>query len=103
MSNNISKKSKESLINPWGVTPYEVADISAIQALERGDATPEQQRRAIKWIVETACGTYDLSFRPGDDGRRNTDFAEGKRHVGLNIVKMLRLNVSLLRRKNNET
>ncbi len=79
---------------------YELPDASAIQALQRGDATPEQQQRALKWIIENACGTYDMSYRPGEEGRRDTDFAEGKRFVGSQIVKLLKLNLSLLRRSN---
>jgi hypothetical protein len=85
---------------PWSPVPYEAIDAAAIQALLIGEATAEQQKHAIKWIVEAACGTYDQSFYPGaDEGRRNTDFAEGRRFVGNTIVKMTRVNVSSLRRK----
>lgn len=86
---------------PWVPSDYDIADAAAIQALQRGDATKDQQQRALKWLIEKACGTYDLSYRPGEDGRRDTDFAEGKRFVGSQIVKMLNLNLSLLRRSNN--
>lgn len=85
---------------PWSPVSYEAADAAAIQALLVGNATADQQKRALKWIVESACGTYDQSFYPGaDEGRRNTDFAEGRRFVGNTIVKMTRVNVSSLRRK----
>ena len=83
----------------WYPPDWELADASAIQALERGEATPEQQKRALKWIVETASSTYDLSYRP--ESERDTAFAEGRRFVGLNIVKLLKLQLSLLRRKEN--
>ncbi len=85
---------------PWVPPAYDLADVAAIQALERGDATKEQQQRALKWVIEAACGTYDMSYRPGEEGRRDTDFAEGKRFVGSQIVKLLKLNLSLLRRSN---
>jgi hypothetical protein len=82
---------------PWSPAKYEPADVSAIQALVNGEATPDQQQRAIKWIIESACGTYDQSYWPGgEEGHRNTDFAEGKRFVGNSIVKMTRLNPSSL-------
>ena len=88
---------------PWKPAGYELADAAAIQALMRGDASAEQQRRAMKWIIEKAAGTYDQSFYPGgDDGRRNTDFAEGRRFVGNSIVKLSKVNVSSLRRKESE-
>lgn len=69
--------------------PYDPdgADTMAIKALFAGNASEGQQKRALKWIIEQACGTYDLSFRPGADGERETAFAEGKRHVGLQLVK----------------
>lgn len=85
---------------PWLPAPYEIADAAAVQALLRGDATPDQQRRAVEWVI--ACsGYYDLSFRPGDGGDRETAFAEGKRFVGAQVVKLSRLALSRLR--NNQT
>jgi hypothetical protein len=83
---------------PWKPAGYKVADAAALQALQRGDATPEQQKRALRWWVEGACATYDMSFRPGgEDGRRNTDFAEGRRFVGLQTVKLLNASIADLR------
>lgn len=85
---------------PWEPADYDIADAAAIQALTRGDATDEQQQRAIKWIIESAAGTYDQTFWPGgDDGDRNTAFAEGKRFVGNTIVKMTRLNTMALKKR----
>lgn len=90
-------------LGPWMPVEYEIADVSAIQALMIGEATPEQQKRAMFWIVEKACATYQPSFWPGgEEGQRNTDFAEGKRFVGNSIVKMTKLNVSAMRRRENE-
>lgn len=76
---------------------YEIADIAAIQALMNGTANADQQRRALKWIVESAAGYYDLSYRPGEGGRRDTDFAEGKRFVGAQIVKLSKLSIAKLK------
>ena len=84
---------------PWKPAGYAVADAAALQALQRGDATPDQQRRALRWWIEKACGTYDMSFRPGaEDGRRDTDFAEGRRFPGLQTVKLLNANLDAMRR-----
>jgi hypothetical protein len=69
---------------------YEPADIEAFQALQRGDASEHQQRRALDWLVNKAASTYDLSFSPGD--QHLTAFAEGRRYVGLQVVKLLALN-----------
>lgn len=85
---------------PWLPAPYDEADAFAVQALARGTANPEQQKRALTWIVEACAGLYDLSFRPGDEeGRRNTDFAEGKRWVGQQVVKLTKVKIGQLRRE----
>lgn len=86
--------------HPWQPVEYLPADVAAIQALSKGNATPDQQVRAIKFIVERMCGTYDLSYRATSS--RDTDFAEGKRYVGLQIVKFSRLNVAALIKKMSE-
>ena len=79
---------------PWFPTAYEKADAKAIQQLADGTASPEQQQRALKWIINNACGTYDLTYHPTGD--RDTCFAEGRRFVGLQIVKMLKISLSKL-------
>ena len=74
---------------PWHPAPYVDADTYAIKALAAGNASEGQQKRALAWIINTLCGTYDLSFRP--DSERDTSFAEGKRHVGMQIVKQVNI------------
>lgn len=81
---------------PWKPPKWEPADASALQAIADGKADANQQKRALKWIIELAAGTYDLSFRPGTTGERDTVLAEGRRFVGLQIVKLLKVNVGLL-------
>ena len=80
---------------PWYPPSYEKADISAIKGVVAGTATPEQQVRAMRYIIETLCGAYDLSYRPGSD--RDTAFAEGRRFVGLQIIKAIKLDLSALK------
>ena len=70
--------------------PYETADAYALKAVANGTANEEQQRRAMRWVIEAAAGTYELSYRPGDSSR-DTDFAEGRRFVGLQIVKLINM------------
>jgi hypothetical protein len=66
------------------------SEVLAWMALKAGTATPDQQQKALAMLINTVCETYGLSYRPGDpDG---TSFAEGKRFVGLQIVKMLNTN-----------
>jgi hypothetical protein len=75
----------------WYPPVWETADAGALQALARGEAMPHQQQRALDFIVKTLAGTYDMSYRPESD--RDTTFAEGRRFVGLQIVKFLNLNL----------
>lgn len=83
--------------SPWMPPAYELADVSAFQALARGDAPKDMQQRAVKWLVN-ASGTYDMSYRPGPSGDRETAFAEGRRFMGLQVVKLLNLDLAKLRR-----
>ena len=78
---------------------YELADVDAIQALMGGNADDQQQLRALKWIVERAAGTYDSHYYQNE---RDTSFALGKAWVGQQIVKLTKLNVSSLRRAQND-
>ena len=87
---------------PWKPSAWNLPDAAAIQALQRGDATADQQQRALKFIVNTLAGTYDGSFRPGPDGERVTAFAEGRRHVGLQIVKLANLALGAFKDKPSE-
>lgn len=71
--------------------PYDKAVLTAIRACIAGVANEGQQKAAMDWIITQAANYYDLSYRSGgEDGRRATDFHEGRRFVGAQIVKMLR-------------
>lgn len=80
---------------------WDIADAAAMQAVERGEATSEQQKRAITWWVNRCAATYDLSYRPGDP--HDTSFAEGRRFCGLQTVKLLKVNISALKRTEGTT
>lgn len=75
--------------------PFKKADAGAIQALERGEAEPHQQRRVLKLIVDELCATYALSFDP--ENQHMTAFAEGRRFVGREILKLLYINLATLK------
>jgi hypothetical protein len=63
---------------------------SAIKAMARGDADAYQQQRFLDWLIESACGTYDVSFIPDDDSGRLTSFKEGRRFVGLQLIGFIK-------------
>lgn len=79
---------------PYLPVPYELADAYAIRAVAGGTADADQQRRAIRWLVDRAAGTYELEFRP--EGERESIFASGRRFVGLQLVKLINLDGRVL-------
>jgi len=81
-----------------GSIPYGKAELNAMYAWSIGAATEAQQLLAFSHVVGGLCRYHDVSFRPGEDGRRDTDFAEGRRFVGAEILKMTRVNPAILER-----
>lgn len=79
----------------WLPAEWELADAAAIQALARGDAEASQQKRALTVIVEKLAGTYEHTFVPG--AQDQTTYLEGRRSVGLQIVKLLKVDLAALR------
>lgn len=73
---------------------WEPADASAFQALARGEADAEQQRRVLAWVIERAAATYEFHYR---ESERDTAFALGRAFVGQQIRKLLIVNVSMQR------
>jgi hypothetical protein len=74
-----------------------VADLAAVKALHAGTATPEQQRRALDWIMKRAAGIGEVSFHPGDS--HATAFKDGRRFVGLILANVLAKTMDALRRE----
>lgn len=67
---------------------YTENEVHAVRACVVGVATGDQQKTAMDWIMREAAKIGDLSYQPGEDGRRDTDFAEGRRYVGALIRQM---------------
>ena len=83
---------------PWMPIKYVKADVAALQAMRRGEANADQQKRAMEFILETICDRHGMSFRPGGpEGARDTDFAEGRRFVGNQIVKLTKLQLGKIK------
>lgn len=87
---------------PWLPSQYEMADYFAVKALVAGVATEDQQKRVLRWIIEKSSALYEPAWRPGgEEGRRNTDYALGRQHVGRELVKLINSTPDQLRRENN--
>ena len=68
--------------------PYDKSILMAIRACIAGKANEGQQQTAMDWIITQASNLYDMSYRKQDS--HGTAFAEGRRFVGNQIVKMTR-------------
>ncbi len=82
---------KKDVLRPAKFKP---ADATAIQALAAGKANEDQQKRALKWILEGACGLPVWAFH---EDQRQTDIALGQQFVGQQIVGLMKANVSKLK------
>lgn len=76
---------------------FDIADAAAVKAVYRGEGSPEQQKRAMDWVVKSAANMPGISFRAGDS--HATAFLEGRRFVGAQILSLLTLNMDDLRKK----
>ena len=79
----------------WAPPDYTLADVYAIQAVANGGASPDQQKRAMDYIIRVLAGTYDMAYRP--DSARDTDFALGKQWVGQCLVFFVNINPGVLK------
>jgi hypothetical protein len=81
------KAAKERLFQPWAPPAAELPDVVAIKALSQGNATEEQQMRALHFILVHVCGVDDEPYCPTSD--RDTAYALGKRRVGTYLRSLL--------------
>lgn len=82
---------------PYMPIKWENADALSLQRIRAGAASPVEQQRAIEWILR-CTGLFDEPYRPGHEaGRRDTDFALGKAHVGRQIAKLLNVDLSRIK------
>lgn len=81
----------------YSPVPIDKTTAIALQAIMQGKANAVQQQRVMSWIIFDVSNYYDLSWRPGPDGDRETSFAEGRRFVGAQIIKCSKIKASELK------
>lgn len=87
----MSKKARAPWEDPKDI--LEKADVIALKQVAAGKGDENHQKRVIDLIVTKLAETYGLSYRPDNaGGERDTAFAEGKRFVGLQVVRLLKSN-----------
>lgn len=83
-------------LEPWMPAPYDAPDVAALQALQEGNASEMQQKMGLAFIVKTLGMAYEHTHYPDE---RNTCFANGRRYVALQIIKMLQLDPKTMQPK----
>lgn len=64
----------------------------ALKALALGEASEEQQKAALRWIMFNASDYQSFTYRPDDmGGARDHAFAEGRKFVGQQIAKLVNM------------
>jgi hypothetical protein len=83
---------------PHGAEPpkFVEADALAIKSLAAGNANEGQQKRALGWILKSACG---ISTWPYKENQRETDIALGRQFVAHQIVSLIDVPVSTFKEK----
>lgn len=76
--------------------PFNSMHAAAIQAVAAGNANDGQQKMAIDWILKGACALNDWPYR---DSERETCIGLGRHFVGQQIVGLMRVNISALRKR----
>lgn len=84
----------------WKLPKIEFHETAAIQALNRGEATPEQQQAALKCIIEKISGYYDEPFCP--DNASVTSYHCGRRSVATLTLKEIAIDLQKLKQRNNK-
>lgn len=71
---------------------FDKYDVMAAKAVATGTANPEQQKRFFDLVVYKLSDIRRPSFRPGgSDAARATDYAEGRRSVGIHVAGMINM------------
>jgi hypothetical protein len=77
-----------------------VHEAAAVKALFKGDATPEQQQRAVEFILLRLCGVTQRTFDPLNP--HATAFAEGQRDIGLQLNGIRDMDITKLKQDAKE-
>ncbi len=76
------------------IQPITEHDINAIKELAKGKASEHQQVLALRCIMNTISGAYDVPFVPGHTDQ--TNFREGRAFVGNRIDRIIRTDITTL-------
>ena len=83
----------------YGVSDYDVRIASAVKAFASGRDVPANVAKIVwDYTIRVLCAAYDQSYRP--DKPTDTAFVEGRRFVGLQLLKLRDIDLSTLKEPN---
>lgn len=68
---------------PFKPMEYTKAQSHVFKALSKGEATEQQQKDAVAFLINDLCKTYDSAFHPVEP--RWQDFKLGMQHIGQQV------------------
>lgn len=75
---------------------YKLADIASIKALYIGEASPDQQKRGLEFIMKKMANISGSSF---DSDPATYGFKEGKRKIGIDLAYILATPIDVFKPK----
>lgn len=72
---------------PWQFVEPTLDEARALRAVAVGEATSEQQKKALSWIIHRACGASLDTFAPGQPDV--AAYRQGRRGVAVLITQVL--------------
>lgn len=86
----------------WKTVPFDIADANALQQLAAGQADEDQQKRALKWIVNRAGLLAQSTYVPDEHGgARDSAFADGRQFVAVQTMRLVTTNLEDLKKELN--
>lgn len=71
----------------WCRCEVSYQEAMAIKAMAANNASPDQQKLFMEWIVSRAANVLSIAFDPDND--RASAFESGRRYVGLKINEVV--------------
>ena len=88
---------KKKVHAPWQFNLPSIEEARAIKAIAVGEATAEQQKKGLAWIIHRACGLSLDTFVQGEPD--TSAYRQGRRAVAVLIQQVLLLKPEDLRKQ----
>jgi len=92
----------QKIIDPWNERFLEPLrdEAAALKAIAVGEASPEQQKKGLHWIIHRCSGANLDTFAPGHPDV--SVYRQGRASVGLDMMQILLRKLDTFKSKNPE-